>query len=148
MKGKPILCAIDFSQSSLEALSWALKMARQAQASLTILFCYRLIGTENDEETLALKKNMEHEAVGKFHEIERKFIHGNATPYQFITEVGFFSYRIETFLRQHPVGLLVMGNSIIPNFNEYKNFGFDKFLEETKVPVVIVPEGAGGIIKI
>lgn len=140
MDNKTILCAIDFSESSIQALKWTLKMAQLTGSQVTVLFCYRLIAAADNEETLKLKKNMEHEALIKFNEIEKKIINGHAVSYQFVAEVGFFSFRIEMFMRKSPVDLLVMGNSIIQNFNEYKNLSFEQFIERSKVPVVIVPE--------
>ncbi|SRR5258708_16022427 len=148
MNNKTILCAIDFSESSLLALKWTMKMARLIQTKVTVLFCYRLIAAGDHGQTLDLKRNMEHDALKKFHEIEKKLINGKAVPYQFVTEVGFFPFRIETFIDKSPVGLLVMGNSIIQNFDEYKNLSFEQFLKNIKVPVIVVPEGSKDLISI
>ena len=140
MDNKTILCAIDFSESSIQALKWTLTMAQLTQAKVTVLFCYRLIAAVDEGETQNLKKNMEDEALKKFTEIEKKIINGHAVSYRFVTEVGFFSFRIEMFIRKSPVGLLVMGTSIVQNFDEYKSLSFEQFLKNSKVPVVIVPE--------
>ena len=140
MNKKTILCAMDFSESSVEALKWTLKVAQVAQAHVIFLFCYRLIAAEDDAETMNLKKNMETDALKKFKELEKKYITTKAAPYQFVTEVGFFPFRIEMFLRKSPVQLLVMGNTIIENFSEYKNLSFEQFLKNSNVPVVIIPK--------
>lgn len=143
---KTILCAIDFSESSLQALRWTMKLAQLTQAQVTVLFCYRLIAAVDDAETLYLKKNMENDALKKFKEIEKKLVNGKPVSYQFVTEVGFFPFRIEMFIRKSPVNLLVLGNSIIENFNEYKNLSFEQFLKSSKIPVVIVPEGVKDLV--
>jgi nucleotide-binding universal stress UspA family protein len=148
MNDKTILCAIDFSKSSLQALKWTIKMAQLTKAKVTVLFCYRLITAGDDEETLHLKKNIEDEALKKFNKIEKEMINGQSVSYQFVVEVGFFSFRIEMFIRKSPVGLLVMGDSIIPNFNEYKNLNFEQFLKNSKVPVVIVSEEALDLVSL
>ena len=148
MNDKTILCAIDFSDSSLQALKWTVDIAQLTSWPITVLFCYRLIATEGNKETLDLKKDIESDAIKRFGEIERKLINGHAISYQFVAEVGFYSSRIETFIRKGSVGLLVMGNSIIKNFDEYKNLSFEQFLKNTKVPVVIVPEGAKGFVPV
>ena len=140
MNKKTILCAIDFSESSLQALKWTMRMAQLAQAQVTVLFCYRLIAAEDDPETLYLKKKIENDALKKFNDLEKKLGNGQAVPYQFITEVGFFPFRIEVFIRKSPVNLLVLGNSIVENFDEYKNLSFEQFLKDCSVPVVIVPQ--------
>lgn len=140
MNRKTILCAIDFSEASLPTLKWALRLAQLMQAHVTVMFCYRLITSGDDEETSDLKRRMESEAVKKFNEIEKKLMKSSIAAYQFVTEVGFFSYRIETFIRNNQVNLLVMENSIIQNFDEYKNLSFEVFLKNSKVPVLIVPQ--------
>ncbi len=140
MSKSTILCAIDFSDSSLQALRWTLQLAELTHAQVTILFCYRLITAADNEEFLDLKKNMEDEARRKFNELERTLIDGQAVPYKFVSEVGFFSFRIEMFLRKSPVNLLVLGNSIVQNFDDHKSLPFEQFLKNCKVPVVIVPE--------
>ena len=146
MNQKTILCALDFSESSLQALKWTLKLAQLTHAQVTVLFCYRLIAAVDDEQTLDLKRNMENEALKKFNEIEKKVIKDQAISYKFVAEVGFFSSRIEMFIRKSPVALLVLGNSIIQNFDEYKNFSFEEFLKNSNVPVVIVPDASSDFI--
>lgn len=138
MAKKTVLCAIDFSESSLHATKWAMTLAQLSQAQVVILFCYRLITEGDNGESLNMKRDIETKALEQFHEIE-KLINAPAVPYQFVTEIGFFSSRIEMFIRKSPVSMLVMGNSVISNFNEYKNLSFEQFLLKTKIPVVVVP---------
>lgn len=140
MAKRTILCAIDFSESSLQALKWTMLIAKERQAQATFLFCYRLISASDEVELLNLKRDMETKALSQFQEIEKKFIKTTTVPYQFVMEVGFFSSRIELFLRKSPVNLLVLGNSMVKNFNEYKNLSFDEFLTDTKIPILIAPE--------
>ncbi len=141
MKKKDILCTVDFSDSSIDALKWAFDYAKRTQAKVTVMYCYRLIALMDDEETSGLKRNKEEEATKMFKEFETKHLNGQPVTYKFITEVGFFHFRIEMFLQKNPIGLLVMGNSTVQKFDEYKAIGFDKFLMNSKVPVVIVPQG-------
>jgi nucleotide-binding universal stress UspA family protein len=146
MSKKTILCAIDFSESSLYALKWAMTLAQLSQAQVVILFCYRLIAEGDDGESLDMKRDIETKALEQFHEIEKKLVDAPIVPYQFVTEIGFFSSRIEMFIRKSPVSMLVMGNSVISNFNEYKNLSFDQFLLKTKIPVVVVPAETNELI--
>jgi hypothetical protein len=134
-----ILCAVDFSDSSIDALRWAVELARRTGSKLTIMFCYRLITGIHNEGTIDLKKSMEHEAWSKFNEVEKLVLMGQPFQYAFITEVGFYHLRIEMFLRTHPVRVLVVGNSIVRNFDEDTHLGFGQFLRLSKIPVVIVP---------
>ncbi len=139
MAKKTILCAIDFSESSLHALKWAMTLAQLSQAEVVVLFCYRLIAEDTTMELLNIKRDMEAKALQQFQEIEKELADVSAVPYQFVTEIGFFSSRIEMFISKRPVSMLVMGNSVMSNFNEYKNLSFDQFLLKTKIPVVVVP---------
>src|SRR5436190_9206158 len=142
MTKSDILCAVDFSASSINALEWAVDVAKKTHSKLTIMFCYRLIAAFDDEDTLDLKKNMEKDARLKFKELEKQYIKGQPFPYTFTTEVGFYHFRIEMFVRINPVGLIVLGSSIVQQFDENKNLGFDAFLKASKVPVVVVPNEA------
>lgn len=114
--------------------------ARFYQAQVTILFCYRLIAANDEGDLQNMKRDIETKALKQFHEIEKKLGDTPTVSYQFVTEVGFFPFRIEMFIRKSTVNLLVMGNSVIENFNEYKSVSFDQFLLKTKIPVVVVPE--------
>lgn len=146
MAKKTILCAIDFSESSLQALKWTMRMAQLYEAEVTFLFCYRLITVSDEGESLNVKRDMEADALNRFHQIEAKCIRVTTVPYQFVMEIGFFSSRIELFMRRSPVSLLVLGTSMIKDFNEYKNLSFDQFLSATKIPVIIAPEGASNFM--
>ena len=139
MKNKTILCAIDFSESSADAMHWAIQMAQLTDEQVVFLFCYRLIGAGNEDGTLDLKRNIENDAVRKYNEMQKILVRDQDVSCKFISEVGFFPFRIENFIRNGAVNMLVLGNSIIDNFDEYKNLNFDMFLKSTKIPVVVVP---------
>lgn len=117
-------------------------MAAKCEAQVAILFCYRLIPAgEGGSDTLDLKKNMESEARDKFQKFEKEHVKNRSLSYQFYSEVGFFSTRIEAFMRRSPVELLVLGSEVIHNFNEYKNMSFEHFVKSINTPVVIIPQG-------
>ena len=142
MSSKTILCAIDFSESSIQAVKVALTVAKWMKAKVVIMYCYRLISEkDNDEVTLNLKKNIENEASRKFSELEAKLKSVPDVPYQFITEVGFFSFRIEMFIRKSSTSMLVTGDTVVQNFNDYKNLSFEQFVKTARIPVMIVPNG-------
>jgi len=139
MKKNDILCAVDFSESSMDALQWTFDEAVKTQSKVTIMFCYRLIAEFTDGATIDLKYKIEEAAKRKFREFELRNLNGLPVTYKFVMEVGFYHFRIEMFLQKNPVGLLVIGGSIVENFDEYKNLGFEKFIKQVQIPVVIVP---------
>ncbi len=139
MKRKDILCAVDFSPSSLQAMRWAFEQAGEMKASVVVLFCYRLVAAMDDEETFERKRRIEHEALRKFKEFERKYLTDQPVSYQFLMEAGYPHFRIEIFLQQNPVALLVVGSTVVPHFDEYGASGFDKFIRNLKVPLAVIP---------
>ncbi len=148
MTKKTILCAIDFSESSLQAIKWTMIMAQLYKAQVTFLFCYRLIVGDDTVASLNMKCDMEAKAASQFLEIEKNYMKATSVPYQFVSEVGFFSSRIGQFIRKTPVTLLVVGNSMIENFSEYKNLSFEHFLTTLKIPVIIAPQGIDEFVEL
>src|SRR5688572_10316954 len=66
-----ILCAIDFSESSIQAFQYAVRLANTTNSKLAILFSYRLIQTGQPEGVLGFKKKMDFEATQKYQELEK-----------------------------------------------------------------------------
>lgn len=142
MEKKLFLCATDLSDTSFNALDWTFELASKFDAQVAILFCYRLIPDAGDNtSTLDLKRGMEKEARARFELFQKKHALKHLVPIQFYSEVGFFTTRIESFMRKTEVNLLVLGNEVIHNFNEFRSLTFDQFVSNCKVPVIVIPEG-------
>jgi nucleotide-binding universal stress UspA family protein len=131
--GNEILCTIDFTESSREALKMAAQMAKELQARLTILFAYRLY--KYNGEAVARKREIEKEAAEKFAALEKELLLNAGIKYEFRTEVGFVDDRIELHARQNNLSFLVMGKSMRLNTKE----SFDSLVSQLQVPLVIVP---------
>jgi len=134
-----ILCAIDFSDSSIQVLKYAVWFAECSKTHLTVLFSYRLIHTGQKEGVVGFKRKMEEEAVQKFKELERKFIKQNIS-HGFIAEIGFLSDNIESYARKSPISLLVLSRSVYYSLNDHNGLSFDEFLNSAKVPLLVVPD--------
>ena len=65
-----ILCAIDFSDSSLQALQWAIPEAQKHNYHISVLYPYRLDQIRKKEDVLQSKKAMDVEAVEKFEPVK------------------------------------------------------------------------------
>jgi nucleotide-binding universal stress UspA family protein len=135
-----ILCAIDFSESSIQAFQYAVRLASTANAKLTILFSYRLIQTGQPEGVLGFKKKMETEAQEKYQEMEKKVINGQDLSRVFITEIGFMADNLESYIRKNPIAMLVLCHSMYLSLNDHKGPTFEKFLNSVNVPLLIVPD--------
>jgi hypothetical protein len=134
---KGILCTIDFSESSKEALQWAVTMAKELNVHLTILYAYRLVsGTKNDG--VELKNQIERDAQENFLQIEREILKGSGVSYDFKTEVGFVSNRVKDHVKRNGLSFWVIGN----HMNSANRESFDELASNIQVPLVIVPQSA------
>lgn len=131
---KRILCTIDFTESSNDALRMAVSLAGLLKTHLTILYTYRLTGLHNGE-AITLKKNIEENAYRNFASLENELLRCSGIPYDFKVEVGFISNRVKTYSKRNGVSFLVMGNKVNANNKE----SFDELAAELQVPLVIVP---------
>jgi hypothetical protein len=138
-----ILCAIDFSESSVQPLIWANKIALGMGAHLNILYSYRLIQAGNTADVLSFKRKTEEESKMKYAEIEKTAFNGTTAPKSFITEIGFFSDNIENFIRKNPSTVLVMSEPLAEFIYDHKNQTLMQFMKVLKVPLLVVPDGEG-----
>jgi hypothetical protein len=131
---KTILCTTNFSTSSRHAVQWAVNLARQLKAHVTILYTYRLIKSQNGE-AVQLKKKIEEEAMQHFADLEQDVLEGQNISYDFRIEVGFMTDRVEHMLQKTPVNFLVMDKEMSAKNKE----SFEELVEHIKIPLVIVP---------
>nr|WP_302180053.1 universal stress protein [Chryseosolibacter indicus] len=131
---KTILCTIDMSQSSRQAIQWAIKMAQQLRGHLTILYTYRLIQSRSGE-VIQLKKQMEAQAQQQFELLEKELLISSGISYDFRTEIGFVSDRIEDHARKNNLNFLVMDKNITNNSRET----IEELMENVHVPMLLVP---------
>lgn len=129
-----VLCMIDFSESSREALRTAVSLAKLLNTRLTVLFPYRLLNTYNGEAT-DLKKKIEENAVRDFSVLEQEILSESGVPYEFKVEVGFVSNRVKDYAKKNRVSFVVMGNKM----NLSNKESFDELAENIPMPLVIVP---------
>jgi len=132
--GNSILCTIDLSESSKPAIRWAVALAQQLKMPLTILYTYRLLQYRNGE-VLQLKRKMEDEAKQQFKEFEKELLIDRGVSYNFKTEVGFVTDRIEDHARKNSLSFLVMNK----NANDSGKETIDDLMEHIHVPVLLVP---------
>lgn len=130
---KTILYTTDFLEASRQSLSWAVILAQQFKAHLTILYTYRLKSSHNG--ALQTKKKLEEDALKNYSLMEEQFLKGSGITYDFKVEVGFVSDRVEDYTRNKKVSFLVVDRNMSTNSKE----AFDELVKHTQVPMVIVP---------
>lgn len=131
---KGIVCSVDFSDSSKEALKWAVSLARALNSHLTVLYTYRLLGTLSGEAS-ELKKKIEDNANLSFASIERDILTGQAIEYDFKIEVGFVSNRMREYVKKDGISMLVIGGKMSSTNLE----SFDELAQNLNIPFVVVP---------
>jgi nucleotide-binding universal stress UspA family protein len=130
---KKILCTIDFSDSSRQALKYSVKLAKESGSTLTILYAYRLF--KSNGEAVAMKKKIEADAAANFALLENELLAGSGISYEFRIEVGFVDDRIEEHARKNNLSFLVMGKSMSSGTKET----FNELVSHLQIPLVIVP---------
>lgn len=129
-----ILCAVDFSETSRKVVNWAIAMAQQLKTHVTLLHAYRLTKLHNGEAVL-LKRKMEEEASDSFKTLEKELLMGKDISYDFKSEVGFVTDRVEGHAKSNSIGFVVMGKKTYADNRDR----FDELSESMKLPLFIVP---------
>jgi len=131
-----ILCAIDFSEGSRNALKSAIYMAEQNKTPLTVLYPYRLNQVERQTDVSQLRKSMDLEASKSFTELTQNYLRTNNITCDFRAEVGFLQDRIQAFVQRNRTGLVVVSKQLaIANKD-----GLDEILDKLQIPLMIVPQ--------
>ena len=131
---RTILCTIDFSESSGQAVEWGLKMAQHMRAHLSIRYTYRLIQSRG-VDVVHLKWSIEEEARQKFVKIERDHLIGKGTSYDFEIEVGFVSDRIQAYAKKNNLNMIIMDKHV----NTRSGETFEELMNDSKAPMLLIP---------
>jgi nucleotide-binding universal stress UspA family protein len=135
---KSILCALDFSETSYGVMKKALELAVLRKSALTFLFSYRLV--EPLGSALAdYRKSMETKARQDFDTLVKRLKINSSVRYEFRSEIGFLSDRIEAFIKKNDVALIVLGQDMVNSINEHKGTSLEVTIQAEKIPLVIVP---------
>ena len=136
---KPILCALDFSESSLEVMKVAFEIGTRFDSPVTGLFSYRLIQLP-DVAIAEYRKSTEARALQDFCALIRKLNINESVKYEFRSEIGFLSDRLEVYGQQNKIGLIVMSQEMAGSIHEHKNLSLQDFVKALKIPLFIVPK--------
>src|SRR5688572_25201429 len=128
-----ILCTIDFSEASKDVLKYAVKLSKQFNSHITVLYTYRLLSSLKGE-AVEVKKKIEEQARKNFSLLEQEILAGRVS-YDFKVEVGFVSNRVKEYAKTNGVIFLVIGKKMNGSSKE----SFDELAENIQVPLVIVP---------
>ncbi len=130
-----ILCIIDFSESSTQALIWAAGMAAHLSAHLIIVHPHRLNQLVKNEDRVLAKKKMDIEATKNFEQVAKNLFKNSSVSYDFQSEIGFIQDRVQEYIRKNNILLVAMGKKLMTANKET----VDELMEQIDVPLVIIP---------
>ena len=131
-----ILCVLDLSDSSLQALEWAIKVALRHDMRISVLHPYRLIQLGNKQDPVLLKKEIDKVASDNFMKVAEGLLKKNNISFDFRSEVGFLHDRIQDHARKHNMALLVISKKLAINNLD----SVELLIKELEVPTVIIPQ--------
>ena len=131
-----VLCLIDFSASSENALRTAIQLAVKNAARITILYPYRLTTAVKKENLVKLKRDIDQEALRNFEKISH-LLDGTNIDFDFRSEVGFLSDRIQEHLRLGNIKLIVLNKGLVDSSFE----ALAELVPHLQVPLILVPDG-------
>lgn len=148
-----ILVPVDFSENSLNALQFAMELAKKSNAKIFALHTYRLIQPSSDHafaKGSSLKEELEKAALKKFDEVEKKYFRESRIKYEFLLEIGFTAGVIESILDTYSIDIIVMGTSGTTGMKDLLGSTTSTIVKRVKTPVFVIPAEADfkGIRKI
>jgi nucleotide-binding universal stress UspA family protein len=134
----PVVCAVDFSETSSSVLKAAVDLANRFAKRLVVLYAYRIIP---DNEAIGdYRKTIVKKAHEDFALLEKKLGLNGSVPYEFRAEVGFLADRIKSAVQANPGAFIVIGQKLALEINEQKGMTLEEFIAQASVPVLIVPD--------
>jgi hypothetical protein len=133
----PVLCALDFTETSSAVLKTAIDLAKCLRTKLIVLYAYRIIP---GNETIAdYRETIVSRAQKDFVTLEKTLGLNGSVPYEFRAEVGFFADRIQRTVQANRMSVVVLGNQLAMESNEQKGMTLEEFISQLAVPVMIIP---------
>jgi len=136
-----ILFPTDFSKNSFQNIAFAINLAKQNKAELIILYAYRLIKVDSDDqnEMVDLKTKFETEAKLKFNKWKESILDSAQINFSFSCDIGFLSDRIISNVNKNKIDLVVISNKMKP-FIEEKVNNSSEISNNIACSVLILPE--------
>ena len=131
-----ILCLIDFSEASRQALKWAATEASKQEAPVTVLYPYRLTQLSERENLGKVREGIHTEAIFNFEKIAKETLGEAQVKYEFKPEVGFINDRVYAHSHKREFSMLVISQRMAVNNKE----NMMELIDLIKFPLVIVPQ--------
>lgn len=136
--GSSILCVIDFSEDSREALEAAVKIASSSNTPLAVLYPYRLNQPRNEPDVAQWKKTLVEDANIRFKNITGQLFKEQDVSWEFKPEVGFVKDRIEAYTQKNTVSMIVISSQLFLGSNDT----LGSIVNKLKCPLMIIPSSS------
>jgi hypothetical protein len=138
INGQPpaVLCLIDFSEASRQALKWAADEAWKQHTQLTVLYPYRLNHLQGRDGLGKVREGLDTQAVFNFQKLAEETLDGIPIEYEFKPEIGFITDRVYAHSHIKEFSMLVISKHLAIHNKEYMM----ELIDLIKFPLVIVPQ--------
>lgn len=144
-----ILCPIDFSEASLNALEYAARIGEQHHADLVLLYVFTeeehsaLLNKNEDNSFEAWKKRVEEKLEGLANEVKATSMKKGLISCHYLLKQGNLVNTIKETTEALKANLIVMGTTGVSDVTEaYMGSNTVQTIQRTNCPVLCVPERA------
>ncbi|QCK13611.1 universal stress protein [Mangrovivirga cuniculi] len=139
-----ILVPVNFSNASYTGLKYAIDIARQLNAKLTVLHVFNIpqpvgglplyVEEENDPAVFSSS------IAKKFKKLEEEYLSNSGIAYELKFKLGYLETRLSAFVEQEKVDLIVLGKKNPSGFMSFLKINIVRILNSIGCPSIIVPE--------
>ncbi|MEM6524512.1 MAG: universal stress protein [Bacteroidota bacterium] len=135
---KKILYPTDFSENSIRTMDYAVKVSKNQNAELILLYAYRLINN-GDSDHISHRNNMAEHGRKSYDTVNREVLEYSDVDYTYLSEVGFIEDRILATVKENDVDLVVICESVHKAIENQNKDGNERLLKRISCPVMLVP---------
>jgi nucleotide-binding universal stress UspA family protein len=142
---KNILVPTDFSEAAQNALIYAIKFSRMANATLTVLHAYHVpiaaVGAEYPVYNGPYADEIESEVQAKFYEIKRNYLYADLPEHTFISRLGMAEEVIQNAAESSNFDLIIMGTHGGNALQEVIGSTTSDIIKKLPLPILAIPPG-------
>ncbi|MEM6360483.1 MAG: universal stress protein [Bacteroidota bacterium] len=135
---KKILYPTDFSQNSIRTMDYALRVSKDQNAELILLYAYRLINNGNSDH-ISHRNNLAEHGWKNYEAVNKELLADSEVGYTYLSEVGFIEDRILATVNENDVDLVVICDSVHKAIKSQNKYGNERLLKRISCPLMMVP---------
>lgn len=133
-----ILYPTDFSEDSVRTINYALKVSRDQNAELILLYAYRLINNDNSDH-ISHRNSLAEHGRKSYEMVNRELLKDSNVSYTYLSEVGFIEDRILANVKEKDVDLVILCDNVHQTIESQNRHGHDSLLKRISCPLMLVP---------